>query len=88
MNTAEVVRMKRVLAFLLILIMVFSVCAFTEAEMPEAPEPARQAAESETVPMEEEDGDDSNPEPVDMMEEEELEEDEEILEGPDASVRG
>ena len=83
MNTAEVVRMKRGLALLLILIMVFSVCALTEAEdTPEAPVPAEaEAAEPETVPAEEDDGDDSNPEPVDMMEEEELEEDEEILEG-------
>ena len=31
--------------------------------------------------MEDDDGDDSNPVPMDMMEEEELEEDEEILEG-------
>ena len=83
MNTAEVVRMKRGLALLLILIMVFSACALTEAEdTPEAPVPAEaEAAEPETVPAEEDDGDDSNPEPVDMMEEEELEEDEEILEG-------
>lgn len=85
MNTAEVVRMKRVLAFLLILIMVFSACMFAGAEeAPETPVPAEVEAgeEPESVSPEEEDnGDDSNPEPVDMMEEEELEEDDEILQG-------
>ena len=45
--------MKRLLAFLMAMLLVFSVCAFAETE---------------------EEGDDSNPEPVDMMEEEELEE--------------
>ena len=85
MNTAEVVRMKRVLALLLILMMVFSVCAFTEAEEtpPETPVPAEAAEgeDAETVPLEEDNGDDSNPEPVDMMEEEELDADDEILQG-------
>ena len=57
--TAEVVRMKRVLSFLLILLLTFSFCAFAETE----------------------EGDDSNPVPVDMMEDEELEVQEEILQG-------
>ena len=63
---AEVVRMKRVLSFLLFLTLVFSVCAFAETN---------DADEPESVPLEE--GDDSNPVPVDMMEEEELEIEEE-----------
>ena len=42
--------MKRLLAFLMAMLLVFSVCAFAETE---------------------EEGDDSNPEPVDMMEDEE-----------------
>ena len=57
--TAEVVRMKRVLSFLMILLLTLSFCAFAETE----------------------EGDDSNPVPVDMMEDEELEVEEEILQG-------
>ncbi len=57
MITAEVVRMKRLLAFLMILLVIFPVCASAETD----------------------DGDDSNPVPVDMMEDEELETEGEIL---------
>ena len=70
MMITEVVRMKRVLSFLMILLLVFSACAFAEQNDSDAPE---------AVPMEE--GDDSNPVPVDMMEDEELENEEEILQG-------
>ena len=62
--------MKRVLSFLLFLTLVFSVCAFAETN---------DADEPESVPLEE--GDDSNPVPVDMMEDEEVEIEEEILQG-------
>ena len=57
MITAEVVRMKRLLAFLMVLLTLSSVCAFAETD----------------------EGDDSNPVPVDMMEEEELETEGEVL---------
>ena len=53
--------MKRVLCFLLVLGLVFSVCAFAETggeDAPAAPVLA-EAEEAEAVPMEEEDGDDS-----------------------------
>ena len=70
MMITEVVRMKRVLSFLMILLLVFSACAFAEQNDSDTPE---------AVPMEE--GDDSNPVPVDMMEDEELENEEEILQG-------
>ena len=62
--------MKRVLSFLMILMLIFSVCALAETD---------DSGENETVPMEE--GDDSNPVPVDMMEDEETEIVEEILQG-------
>ena len=59
--------MKRILSFLMIMILLFSAYAVAEtAEINDA----------ETVPAEA-DGDDSNPVPVDMMEEEELEIEEE-----------
>ena len=79
--------MKRVLCFLLILGLVFSVCAIAETKdtdtAPAAPVP-EEANEAEAMPMEDEDGDDSEPEPIDiidMMEEEELDDGEEILQG-------
>ena len=59
MITAEVVRMKRLLAFLMMLILAFSACSFAETD----------------------DGDDSNPVPVDMMEEEEMETEAEFPQG-------
>ena len=65
--------MKKVLSFLMILMLVFSCCAYAETE---------KGAEPETVPVPaEEEGDDSNPVPVDMMEEEELEVEVELLTG-------
>ena len=67
--------MKRILSFLMILMLVFPVYAFAED--------TEEVSGAEPVPMEEE-GDDSNPVPVDMMEEEELEiedETEQILNG-------
>ena len=64
--------MKRMLSFLLILMLVFSFCPFTEAE---------DGDDSNPIPIDAEDGDDSNPVPVDMMEEEELDEQEEVLQG-------
>ena len=67
--------MKRILSFLIILMLVFPVYAFAED--------TEEVSGAEPVPMEEE-GDDSNPVPVDMMEEEELEiedETEQILNG-------
>ena len=76
--------MKRVLCLLLVLGLVLTVCAFADTngteEAPAAPVPE----EGEAVPMEEEDGDDSEPEPIDiidMMEEENLDDGEEILQG-------
>ena len=68
MITAEVVRMKRLLSFLMVLLLVFSVCAFAETE---------EGDDTGAVPIEEE-GDDSNPVPVDMMEEEETEEEQTV----------
>ena len=77
--------MKRVLSFLLILVLAFSVCAFaeTDGEDDSAPVPleAQEPEEAEDLPPEGEEGDDSNPEPVDMMEDEELDSGEQILEG-------
>ena len=51
--------MKRLLSFLMMMVLIFSVCAFAETD----------------------DGDDSNPVPVDMMEDDELEVEEEFLQG-------
>ena len=77
--------MKRVLSFLLILVLAFSVCAFaeTDGEDDSAPVPleAQEPEDAEDLPPEGEEGDDSNPEPVDMMEDEELDSGEQILEG-------
>ena len=67
--------MKRLLAFLTVLLLVFPVCAFTETDG-EAVPPTAVPPEAGEAGEAEEDGDDSNPEPVDMMEEEE-----EALEG-------
>ena len=71
----------------MILGLVFSVCAIAETKdtdtAPAAPVP-EEANEAEAMPMEDEDGDDSEPEPIDiidMMEEEELDDGEEILQG-------
>ena len=79
--------MKRVLSILLILGLVFSVCAIAETKdtdaMPAAPVP-EEADETEAMPTEDDDGDDSEPEPIDiidMMEEEALDDGEEILQG-------
>ena len=58
--------MKRILSFLLILVLVFSVCAFAEEEDDSEPIPVEAAEEADG-----EEGDDSNPEPIDMMEDEE-----------------
>ena len=71
--TSEVVWMKRLLTLLLALILLFSACAFAEME--------DDGDDSNPVPVEADDGDDSNPQPVDMMEDEELEVQEEILQG-------
>ena len=71
--TSEVVWMKRLLTLLLALILLFSACAFAEME--------DGGDDSNPVPVEADDGDDSNPQPVDMMEDEELEVQEEILQG-------
>ena len=70
MITAEVVRMKRLLSFLLVLMMLFSAYMIAEAE-----------EENDSAPVPAEEGDDSNPIPVDMMEDDELEVEEEILPG-------
>ena len=74
--------MKRVLAFLLIMGMVFSFCTLTEATETEesAPVPAEAEEAGETL-TDGEEGDDSNPEPVDMMEEEEADAGEVVLQG-------
>ena len=71
--TSEVVWMKRLLTLLLALILLFSACAFAEME--------DDGDDSNPVPVEADDGDDSNPQPVDMMEDDELEVQEEILQG-------
>ncbi|MBR3334262.1 MAG: peptidoglycan-binding protein [Clostridia bacterium] len=78
--------MKRALCFLLVLGLVFSVCAFAETNDADGTPVLPAPDEAEAVPMEEEeeDGDDSAPEPIDiidMMEEEALEDGEEILQG-------
>ena len=72
--------MKRLLSFLLILMLAISACAFAESpEAPSAPVPAEaeEAAEgddSEPEPLDTEDeGDDSEPKPLDMMDDEEEE---------------
>ena len=74
--------MKRVLSFLLVMGLVFSVCAFAETDAGEVPVPP-EAAEytEEVIPAEEEEGDDSNPEPVDIMEEEDLDAEEQVMQG-------
>jgi len=77
--------MKRLLAFLAVLVMVFSVYAFAETTDGDDsnPEPilAEEGDDSEPVPLEAEDeGDDSNPLPVDMMEDEEPVEQVEVME--------
>ena len=71
--TSEVVWMKRLLTLLMALILLFSACAFAELE--------DEGDDSDPMPIEADDGDDSNPQPVDMMEDEELEVQEEILQG-------
>ena len=71
--TSEVVWMKRLLVLLMALSLLFSACAFAELENGED--------DSNPVPIEADDGDDSDPQPVDMMEDEELEVQEEILQG-------
>ena len=65
--------MKKGFCFLLILGMVFYACVFAAlpADSSVAPFSAR-AEEPETVPIDGEEGDDSNPEPVDMTEDIEL----------------
>ena len=74
--------MKRALSFLLVLLMIFAVCAFAETGDEAATAPAGQdEAETEAVPLEGEDGDDSNPEPMDMMEEEDQSTEEQVLQG-------
>ena len=74
--------MKRVLSFLVILSLAFSICSFAETNDTAGFTPApAETGEAETMPPDEEEGDDSNPEPVDMMEDEELDVDEEILSG-------
>ena len=71
--TSEVVWMKRLLVLLMALSLLFSACAFAELENGED--------DSNPVPIEADDGDDSDPQPVDMMEDEELEVQEESLQG-------
>ena len=78
--------MKRVLSFLLTLCLVFSACVFagaTEADdyFTPAPEGFGETEESEDVPPDGEEGDDSNPEPVDMMEDEDLDAGEQVTQG-------
>ena len=82
----EVVRMKRLISFLLALLLVLSAFAFAETadegddSNPVPIEAEEDGDDSEPVPLDAEDeGDDSNPVPVDMMEDEELETEEEIL---------
>ena len=76
--------MKRVLCLLLVLVLVSSVCAFAEIADTDGTPVLPAPDEAEAVPAEEEDGDDSAPEPIDiidMMEEEALEDGEETLQG-------
>lgn len=76
--------MKRVLSFLLILGLIFSACAFAETGTEDAPATPVPNEAAEAVSMEDEDGDDSEPEPIDiidMMEEEALDDGEETLQG-------
>ena len=74
--------MKRVICFLLILGLAASVCAFAETNDTFTPASAQPegADDAEAVPIEDE-GDDSNPEPVDMMEDEDPESTEQVTEG-------
>ena len=66
--------MKRMISLLLAVLLIFSVFAFAET--------ADDGDDSNPIPIDaEEEGDDSNPVPVDMMEDEELEVQEEILQG-------
>ena len=74
---AEVVRMKRALSFLLALCLILSVCAFAETGeslTPAPPQPEEAGETGDTAPDEDE-GDDSNPLPVDIMEDEDLDAD-------------
>ena len=69
----EVDRMKRLICILTALILLAGVCALAENTEESVPAPAEtetEDANSET--METEEGDDSNPVPVDMMEDEEM----------------
>ena len=78
--TAEVVRMKRVVCLLLILGLAFSAFVLTgNGRFLPAPAKAEEQEDAETVPLEGDEGDDSNPEPVDMMEDIELDDEEQHL---------
>ena len=74
MIAAEVVRMKRGLSFLLVLGLLLSVFAFAETDDPSVPaQPQPEGAEEtgDSLPDGDE-GDDTNPLPVDIMEDEDL----------------
>ena len=72
--------MKRVVCFLLILGLALSVCVVPEnGRFLSAPAKAEETEDAEAVPLEGDDGDDSNPEPVDMMEDIELDDEEQHL---------
>ena len=74
MDDTEVVRMKRLISLLLAMFLLFAAASFAET--------AEEGDEPEAVPMEGTDeGDDSNPVPVDMMEDEDLEVEEQVLQG-------
>ena len=74
--------MKRILFFLLVLGLAFCACmTATATETDEFTQPPSVAEEPEAEPIDADEGDDSNPEPVDMMEEEELDSGEQILQG-------
>ncbi len=74
--------MKRVMIFLLVLCLILSVCAFAETtESGEAAPVPAEAEASDDQTADGDEGDDSNPEPVDMMEDVELDEEEQIFQG-------
>ena len=69
--------MKRALSFLLVFGFLFSICAFAETDdtsTPDQPQPEEANEAADALPDEDE-GDDSNPLPVDIMEEEDLDAD-------------
>ena len=72
--------MKRALSFLLALGLFLSVFAFAETDdpsVPAQPQPEEAEETGDTLPDEDE-GDDSNPLPVDIMEDEDLDAEEEL----------